>query len=166
LKALVWKGSMPLPERFGAREQPSSRANRFPWMNGAAAKLKRSAFVGCRGDGGLVLSSLILAAGFFGGCYPKAGPAPGPLSAGSVASASARWPGVTETSLSAGRNLFLGNCNACHDYPALGQISEESWPRIVEKMGNKAHLNPDERASVLHFVLAARSEAAPHDSPP
>jgi hypothetical protein len=108
-----------------------------------------------------VLSAVLLALGLMGaGCFPKAGEPPGVLSASAVASASARSPGVTAGTLSAGRDLFLAKCNGCHKYPDLAAIPEASWPGIVDKMGNKAHLAPDERNEVLHFILASRSDQA------
>jgi hypothetical protein len=94
------------------------------------------------------------------GCYPKAGSAPAALSAATITSASARWPGTTASSLAAGRDLFLVKCNGCHDYPDLAAIADERWPHIVEKMGTKSHLNPAERDEVLRYVLAWRSEQA------
>ena len=95
------------------------------------------------------------------GCYPKAGPPPGALSAGSVTSASTRWPGATATSLAAGRDLFLAKCNSCHDYPDLAAIPDERWPHILDKMARKADLATEQRDAVLHFVLASRSEPGP-----
>jgi mono/diheme cytochrome c family protein len=94
------------------------------------------------------------------GCYPKAAQAPGPLSAGAVTWASTRWPGVTESSLSKGRDLFLSKCNGCHGYPDLAAIDDKHWPDIVESMAKKSHLDAWGRDAVLHYVLAARSEQA------
>jgi hypothetical protein len=94
------------------------------------------------------------------GCYPKAGPPPAALSANSLTWASARWPGETASSLSAGRDLFLAHCNVCHSYPELSAIPDDSWPSVLEKMGNKSHLNAQEKEAVLHFVLASRSDQA------
>jgi hypothetical protein len=95
------------------------------------------------------------------GCYPKPGPAPGPVSASAVTRASTQWPGVTGPSLSAGRDIFLAHCNACHDYPDLTAISDDRWPGILESMAKKAKLSTDQRDEVLHFVLASRSDQAP-----
>jgi cytochrome c5 len=92
------------------------------------------------------------------GCYPKAGPAPGPVSANGVTSASTRWPGATAASLAAGHDLFLAKCNGCHAYPDLAAVRNEEWQGIVESMGKKSHLDADQRAEVLQFVLAKRSE--------
>jgi hypothetical protein len=115
-----------------------------------------------RGIDRIVLRVAFFVFGAFGlmgaGCYPKGASAPGALSASSVTWASTRWPGVTESSLSAGRDLFLSKCNACHSYPDLPAIPDERWPHIIEKMAKKSDLGPVERDEVLHFVLASRSE--------
>jgi hypothetical protein len=94
------------------------------------------------------------------GCYPKGAPAPAVLSANSVASASARWPGVTQSSLSAGRDQFVSKCNGCHAYPDLAAIPDERWPAIVERMAKKSGLGAEDGTAVLRYVLAARSEQA------
>ena len=110
-------------------------------------------------------SALALAAAALSatGCfwYPKAAAAPPALSAGAVSAASARWPGTTSESLDAGRDLVLAKCNNCHDYPDLGSVAEDKWPGTIEKMGKKADLGNPQQEQVLHFVLAARSEASP-----
>ena len=103
--------------------------------------------------------SLVLAVLLSGSaCYPKTGPAPGPVSANAARWASTRWPGVTGDSLSAGRTIFLAHCNACHGYPDVSAISDDRWPGILASMAKKAHLTPDEREEVLHFVLTSRSD--------
>lgn len=113
-----------------------------------------------RGDGGFARVALF-AIGIMGaGCYPKAGPAPGALSARSVTWASTRWSGVTEGSLSAGRSHFLAKCNGCHGYPDLAAIPDGRWPAILERMARKSGLGAEERDAVLHYVLASRSEQA------
>lgn len=92
------------------------------------------------------------------GCYPKVAPPPAAVSSDHVASASTRWPGVTAGSLAQGHDLFLANCDQCHGYPDLAAIPDDRWPRILEKMGKKSHLGPEETDAVLHFVLASRAE--------
>jgi mono/diheme cytochrome c family protein len=94
------------------------------------------------------------------GCYPKVGPDPGTLSPAITTAAAARWPGVTASTLVTGHDLFLARCNGCHGYPDLVAIPDERWPAIVEKMGNKIHLNAEERDQVLHYILASRSDPA------
>jgi hypothetical protein len=108
---------------------------------------------------GIVLRVALFAIGTMGaGCYPKVAPPPAAVSGDHAASASTRWPGVTAGSLSQGHDLFLANCDRCHGYPDLTAISDERWPGILEKMGRKSHLGPEETDAVLHFVLASRAE--------
>ena len=115
-----------------------------------------------RGGGRLAWIALVAIGALGAGCYPKGAAAPGALSPGGVAWAAKRWPGVDAAALTAGHDRFIAKCNGCHDYPDLVAVSEEHWPGIVESMAKKAHLGPDERDGVLHYVLAARSEQAGH----
>jgi hypothetical protein len=109
----------------------------------------------------IVLGVALLAVGFIhAGCYPKAGPPPEAVSGDKVTSASTRWPGVTESSLAAGRETFLAKCNGCHDYPDLAAIPDEDWPAIIERMGKKAELDAAKTDEVLHFVLASKASPA------
>jgi mono/diheme cytochrome c family protein len=73
-----------------------------------------------------------------------------------VSYASTKWPGTTEADLSAGKKLFLDNCNRCHGYPDLNAKPDEHWPGTIESMAKKADLNKDQETSLLHFVLASR----------
>jgi cytochrome c5 len=102
----------------------------------------------------------LLAAAAIAGCYPKAGAAPGSVSPAAVEWAAAKWPGETEASLTAGKDLFMAKCNNCHAYPDLVAIDEEDWPSIVKRMTGKADLPEDKADPILHYVLATRSEQA------
>lgn len=108
----------------------------------------------------LSLPLALLGAALIAGCYPKAAPAPGAMSPASVEWAAAKWPGETEASLKAGRELFLANCNKCHGYPDLLANSEEDWPSDVKRMASKSDLTPENGDQILHYVLTARNEQA------
>ena len=96
-----------------------------------------------------------------GGCFfPKAGPPPDPLSELKVTLAKARWPDASAESLERGRQYFLGTCDNCHKYPDLPHYSEEKWPPIMQRMGKKAELTPEETELVLRFILAHRTQPA------
>ena len=93
------------------------------------------------------------------GCgYPKAGPAPGPITPAEVTLAASKWPAATETSLSEGRDLFIARCNGCHDYADLKKIPEGQWPEIMKRMGKNAKLDAKQTEAVLEFVLVAQKE--------
>jgi cytochrome c5 len=95
-------------------------------------------------------SSLLLAAG----CgFPPTAEAPGPLSPADVAAARTRWPDSSPEALETGRGLFVAKCNRCHGYPDIPKIATDDWPKIIDRMGNKASLSPPEKDAVLHFVL-------------
>jgi hypothetical protein len=110
-------------------------------------------------DGRFALAALAVAV-LCAGCFPKTAAAPPALSAGSVAKASARWKDGTAEALSMGHDRFVAKCNGCHGYPDLPAIADERWPAIVERMANKAHLGPEERDAILHYILASRQEQA------
>lgn len=102
----------------------------------------------------IVICAIVLSGCFF----PKAGPAPGPLNALALEIAQSRWADSTPESLEKGRQYFLGTCDNCHSYPDLPHYSEEKWPTIIQRMGKKAELTPEETELVLRFILAARTE--------
>jgi hypothetical protein len=80
------------------------------------------------------------------------------VSANGVAWASTRWSGATAESLATGHDLFIDNCNRCHDYPDLTAKAEDKWPATVEKMRKKADLTHAQGDLVLEFILTSRSE--------
>ncbi len=91
--------------------------------------------------------------------YPKSAAAPPAVSPATVARSQEKWPGATTESITAGREVFLAKCNNCHGYPDLTSEPEDEFPSIVKRMGKKAELSDKQTDDVLHFVLAARSEA-------
>ncbi len=93
-------------------------------------------------------------------CGPKTGAAPAPLTPEAATAAAARRPGSTPTSIAAGHDTFIANCNRCHGYPLLSAIAEEKWPSILDEMAEKAKLTPEAKRQVLDFVLAARADGA------
>jgi hypothetical protein len=130
-------------------------------LSGVMRRAQRKSAVARKGHSRLAVAAFGLALGVAGaGCYPKAGAAPGELSAASVTWATGRWSGTTADSLAAGRRRFLAKCNGCHNYPDFGAIAEERWPTIVERMAHKANLGAEERELVLRFVLVSRFEQA------
>lgn len=110
-----------------------------------------------RNQAAVLLALLLVACGF-----PKAGPVPGPVTADNASAASARWQGTTRESLERGRTTFAAKCNACHSHPDVRAIPEAKWPEILDSMAKKADLSPAQKEEVLHFILTARAEPAPH----
>jgi cytochrome c5 len=92
--------------------------------------------------------------------FPPAGAVPGPVSAADVTKAQSKWPDATADSLEQGRQLFSSRCTKCHSLPDRGARSDERWPKILDVMGPRADLSPDQTKLVLRFVLATRTEPA------
>ncbi len=93
-------------------------------------------------------------------CGPKTGGAPAPLTPEAATTAAARRPGSTPTSIAAGHDTFIANCNRCHGYPLLSAIPDEKWPPILDEMAEKAKLTPEAKRQVVDFILAARATEA------
>ena len=90
--------------------------------------------------------------------------APQPLASERLEFARDRFPEATPESLEQGRQTLVASCNKCHGYPDLAQYADARWPKIIERMGAKAKLTPEESTRVLQFVLTARSEGATEEN--
>jgi mono/diheme cytochrome c family protein len=92
------------------------------------------------------------------GCAtPRTAPAPGAISPDAVEMAKTRWPGASAQTLEEGRGIFLSSCNKCHGYPDRSAYADEKWPGIIERMGKKAKLSPEQAQLVLRFIQATRT---------
>jgi len=60
--------------------------------------------------------------------------------------------------LERGRMLFVHRCIECHTLPPIWKYSREDWPKIVNDMSHRASLKPAERAAVIAYILAVRSQ--------
>ena len=60
------------------------------------------------------------------------------------------------TKLGRGRDLFVHRCIECHTLPAVWKYSREEWPQIVDDMSHRASLKPEDRDTVIAYILAAR----------
>ena len=106
-----------------------------------------------------VISAVVSAATLLAGCYPKVGPAPGPVTPVALAAAQARDATLTAETVEQGRQVFLEHCDKCHGYAALEAVREAEWPSIVTRMSSRAGIKkPEEQKALLAFVLAARTK--------
>jgi cytochrome c5 len=59
-----------------------------------------------------------------------------------------------------GREIYVGRCAKCHAVKPVNAYAAEDWAsRIMPKMAKKAKLTPEEKETVLAYVLAARESA-------
>jgi mono/diheme cytochrome c family protein len=77
----------------------------------------------------------------------------GALAGAALACASALPPATPETE--PGRAIYAGKCHSCHRLYAPDRVPPEKWPALMEKMGEKAKLTPEEEQRALDYVLAA-----------
>ena len=107
-----------------------------------------------------VRSSWLVILGFIViGCgYPKGGSVPGPVSPALLQQAQTRFPEASDQSLTQGRELFVGNCERCHKLPDRRAVSEEAWPKILNRMAKKAKLDDAQHKLVLQFIVSERSQ--------
>lgn len=57
------------------------------------------------------------------------------------------------------KNLFETRCSKCHALPNPADYSAEKWPGIIDWMGPKAKLNPQEKSWILAYVLDHAKES-------
>lgn len=69
---------------------------------------------------------------------------------------SARQQRANETTLVAGRAVFVSRCIECHVLPAIAEHSADAWPAIIGRMSSRADLKPAEREALLAYILAAK----------
>jgi cytochrome c5 len=69
-----------------------------------------------------------------------------------------RWPGTTLADLQRGRTLYVRRCSGCHNLYLPRAYAPERWPRLVDRMAEKARLGPREQEDVTRFLVAVASE--------
>jgi len=59
------------------------------------------------------------------------------------------------TELQKGRSTYVGHCGACHNLPLPERKNASEWAVYVEKMGARAHLDPDQKKSIYQYLMEA-----------
>ncbi len=74
----------------------------------------------------------------------------------SIAPSVARIPVPGNTAvLTQGRQIYLGQCTACHVAEPVAKYSAGQWPGIIREMAVETKLSADEERAVLAYVMAA-----------
>jgi mono/diheme cytochrome c family protein len=71
-----------------------------------------------------------------------------------------RWPGTTVADLQHGRSVFVTRCSSCHGLPDPSGSTAAEWGPLVDKMADRAHLTPEERNDVVHYLSAVSARPA------
>jgi mono/diheme cytochrome c family protein len=64
---------------------------------------------------------------------------------------------LEDSVLTAGRSLYMNNCNRCHALPDVRSYSDLRFTAIVEKMSRKAQMTPEEHDAVLKYLQTIRA---------
>lgn len=75
-----------------------------------------------------------------------------------VRRATMRWPDATMAELEHGRELYVARCASCHHLYLPRDEAVSKWPAVLDDMGARAHLSPDERQAIERFLLTLAAE--------
>ena len=90
-----------------------------------------------------VLASLVLAglAAGCGGALPVATPV------------DAARAGVALAELQQGRSLVAAKCSGCHRTPQPAEHRSGEWPRMIDEMSRRAHVDRGERQAIQDYLV-------------
>src|SRR3954469_16211323 len=90
-----------------------------------------------------VLASLVVAAlgAGCGGALPVA-------TAGDAARS-----GVALAELQQGRSLVAAKCSGCHRTPQPAEHRSDDWPRMIDEMSRRAHVDGSERQAIRDYLI-------------
>ena len=72
--------------------------------------------------------------------------------------------GVDFAQLSAGREVYVGNCGGCHRLSRPGERTAADWAEHLPDMSKEAKLTPEETAAVTAYLTAFARASAPDTS--
>jgi cytochrome c5 len=87
-----------------------------------------------------VLASLALSVGC-GGALPV------------VTQVDAVRSGVALAELQQGRSLVAAKCSSCHRTPQPAEHRSEEWPKMIDEMAQRAHVDGSERRAIRDYLL-------------
>ena len=64
---------------------------------------------------------------------------------------------LQDSVITAGRSLYLNNCNRCHVLPDVRSYDAPRLTAIVDKMSRKAQLTPEQHDAVLKYLQSVRA---------
>ena len=67
--------------------------------------------------------------------------------------------GVEQDQLVRGREMYLANCNQCHDRVLPETVDPEYWRGIMPHMARNAELNESQQEEILIYLMAAHGSA-------
>ena len=62
--------------------------------------------------------------------------------------------GVALAELQQGRSLVAAKCSSCHRTPQPAEHKTNEWPRMIEEMSRRAHVDDSERQAIQDYLIA------------
>lgn len=72
----------------------------------------------------------------------------------SVITASCQKNNINQEMRSPGERAFRANCQTCHRLPKATMKTDEQWPVIVNKYGDKAKLSESQKAAIVAYLTS------------
>jgi cytochrome c5 len=61
--------------------------------------------------------------------------------------------GVALAELQQGRSLVASKCSGCHRTPLPTEHSSDEWPKMIEEMSQRAHVDGQERQAMRDYLV-------------
>ena len=91
---------------------------------------------------------------------PPTAPAPEPVDGDLPAARDLGYQSASLADLRQGRELFVANCQRCHDLPDTTHKTPAQWPRVVSVMGDNTDLTDPELVLVRQYLQTMSARAA------
>lgn len=67
------------------------------------------------------------------------------------------YPDVTAQTLTAGHEIYIGQCTDCHRKKNIFVYSESKWKEIIDDMAQRSQLTAKQKDEVYKYVLAMKA---------
>ena len=61
--------------------------------------------------------------------------------------------GVALAELQQGRSLVAAKCSSCHRTPQPTELRSDEWPRMIDEMSQRAHVESSERQAIRDYLV-------------
>jgi cytochrome c5 len=61
--------------------------------------------------------------------------------------------GVALAELQQGRSLVAAKCSSCHRTPQPDEHRSAEWPRMIDEMSRRAHIDGSERQAIQDYLI-------------
>jgi hypothetical protein len=61
--------------------------------------------------------------------------------------------GIALAELQQGRSLVAAKCSSCHSTPQPDEHRSDEWPRMIDEMSRRAHVDSSERRAIRDYLV-------------